>query len=49
MDRIENLLDTGGRYLSPSDRQFVSTLLSELEQFQYQAPKDRALMFHPLG
>nr|XP_002131826.1 flocculation protein FLO11 isoform X1 [Ciona intestinalis] len=49
MDRIENLLDTGGRYLSPADRQFVSTLLSELEQFQYQAPKDRALMFHPLG
>jgi len=41
MERIESILDTGGRYLSAADRQFVSTLLNELEQFQYQAPKDR--------
>lgn len=50
MDRnIESMIDLGGRHLGPQDRQFVNTLFSELEQFQYQAPKDRALMFHPLG
>ncbi|XP_039252180.2 uncharacterized protein LOC120329589 [Styela clava] len=45
---IEHMLDTGGRSLSAADRRFVSLLFGELEQFQYQAPKDRALMFHPL-
>ena len=44
MDQFENILDTGGRYLSPADRQFVGTLLGELEQFQHSAPKDRYVL-----
>ena len=41
MDRIENILDIGGRQLSPGERQFVTTLLNELEHFQFSASKDR--------
>lgn len=47
--RIDSLLNTRGRPLSEADRGFVLVLMRELEQFQSQAPKDRALMFHPLS
>lgn len=47
--RIDSMLNTGGRPLSEADRGFVLVLMRELEQFQSQAPKDRALMFHPLN
>lgn len=41
MDRLDRMFDAGGRLLSPADREFAATLTKELEQFQYQAPKDR--------
>lgn len=47
--KIDLLLNTRGRPLSEADRGFVLVLMRELEQFQSQAPKDRALMFHPLS
>ena len=41
MDRLDNIFEGGNRFLSPADREFAFTLMKELEQFQYQAPKDR--------
>ena len=41
MAEVEHIIDIGGRQLNHNERQFVQTLLGELDAFQRHASKDR--------